>query len=180
MKRRGTTLAELLIAMAIVGLAATLTIPNVGRPIARYKLKTAAREISNFLQETRVEAIKNADIENPVSFRVVFNSSSGTYTRQKYQSGSWADDKPAKRLPTNITMVNLIPDDINMYYFKTDGSAVLDYIDPDTDLSDPTDDLSYDDPVTLRIQLQNAKGDHYEVNLFSSTGLTEVKEGWTS
>jgi prepilin-type N-terminal cleavage/methylation domain-containing protein len=90
MNRKGTTLGELLVVMAIIGIAAALTVPNIGKQISRYRLKTAARDISNFLQETRTEAIKNADMENPVSFRVVFDSTLGTYTRQKYQSGSWA------------------------------------------------------------------------------------------
>jgi type II secretory pathway pseudopilin PulG len=178
--RRGTTLAELVVVIAIVALAATLTLPNIGAPLARYRLKTAAREISNFLQETRAESIKNADTTSPVVYRVAFDSALGTYKRQKYQSGAWADDGAARTLPANITMVNLIPDDLNTYYFRTDGSMVLDYIDPDTEVSDPTDDQSYEDPETLRIQLRNARNDRYEVNLFSSTGLTEIKEGWSS
>jgi prepilin-type N-terminal cleavage/methylation domain-containing protein len=181
MNRRGTTLAELLIVIVIVGLAATLTLPNIGRGISRYKLKVAARDISNFLQETRVEAIKNADSTTPVAYRVVFDSALGTYTRQKYQSGSWANDGPAKTLPTNITIVNLSPGDtINTYYFRTDGSSVLDLVNNVTGLTEPTDDVFDAAPVTLRIQLQNVRRDRYEVNLFSSTGLTEIKEGWSS
>jgi prepilin-type N-terminal cleavage/methylation domain-containing protein len=172
MNRRGTTLAELLIVLAIIGIGATLAVPNIGRQVSRYRLKVAARDISNFLQETRTEAIKNANIENPVSFRVVFNSTLGTYTRQKYQSGSWANDGPTKSLPATITIGSLSPTDINTRYFRTDGSSVLDIG------TDPTDDQFESTPVTLRIKLQNTKNGHYEVNLFSSTGLTEIKEGW--
>jgi Tfp pilus assembly protein FimT len=173
MNRRGTTFAELLIVIAIISLGAALTVPNIGKQVARYRLKTAAREISNFLQETRTEAIKNADLENPVSFKVVFNSALGTYTRQKYQSGSWANEGPAKTLPANVTINSLSPDDINTRYFRTDGSSALDLDE------DPTDDQFDASPVTIRIQLQNTRNDHYEVNLFSLTGLTEIKEGWT-
>jgi prepilin-type N-terminal cleavage/methylation domain-containing protein len=180
MNRRGTTLAELLIVIVIVGLAATLTLPNIGRGLSRYKLKVAAREISNFLQETRAEAIKHADSANPVVYRVKFDSALGTYTRQKYQTGSWANEGPAKTLPTNITIVNLLPTNINTYYFRKDGSSVLDYTDPGTGVSNPTDDQFDTVPVTLRIQLQNTRNDRYEVNLFSYTGLTEIKEGWSS
>jgi prepilin-type N-terminal cleavage/methylation domain-containing protein len=173
MNRRGTTLGELLIVIAIIGVVAVLTVPNIGRQIARYRLKTAAREISNFLQEARTEAIKNANIESPVSFRVVFDSGLGTFTRQKYQSGSWATDGAVKTLPATITIGALSPDDINTRYFRTDGSSALDMDE------DPTNDQFDASPVTIRIQLQNAKNDHYEVNLFSLTGLTEIKEGWT-
>jgi type II secretory pathway pseudopilin PulG len=180
MNTRGTTLGELLIVIAIIGVVAVLTVPNIGKQIARYRLKTAAREISNFLQETRTEGIKNADIENPVSFKVVFDSTAGTYTRQKYQSGAWANDGPAKTLPATITIGHLSPTDINTRYFRTDGSSVLDLVNTATGLTDPTDEVFDAAPVTLRIQLQNTRNDHYEVNLFSSTGLTEIKEGWTS
>jgi Tfp pilus assembly protein FimT len=180
MNQRGTTLGELLMVIAIIGIVAVLTVPNIGKQIARYRLKTTAREISNFIQETRTEAIKNADIENPVSFRVVFDSTLGTYTRQKYQSGSWANDGPVKTLPDTITIGNLSPTDINTRYFRTDGSSVLDLLNNTTGLIDPTDDVFDAAPVTLRIQLRNARNNRYEVNLFSLTGLTEIKEGWSS
>jgi len=173
MNRRGTTLGELLIVIAIIGIAAVLAIPNIGRQISRYRLKVAARDITNFLQETRTEAIKNAGTANPVSFRVVFGSTLGTYTRQKYQSGAWANDGPVKSLPAGITIGDLSPDDINTRYFRTDGSSALDMDE------DPTDDQFDASPVTIRIQLRNARNDQYEVNVFSLTGLTEVKEGWT-
>ncbi len=177
---RGTSLAELLVVITVIALAATLTVPNIGRAISRYKLKIAARDISNFLQETRTEAIKNADLETPVSYRVVFNSTLGTYTRQKYQSGSWANDGPAKTLSPNVTIGQMSPADINTRYFRTDGSSALDLVDSATGLTDPTDDVFDTSPVTLRIQLQNTRRDRYEVNLFSLTGLTEIKEGWSS
>jgi prepilin-type N-terminal cleavage/methylation domain-containing protein len=178
--RKGTTLAELLIVIAIIGIAAALTVPNIGKQVARYRLKTAAREISNFLQETRTEAIKNADMENPVSFRVVFDSTLGTYTRQKYLSGAWANDGPVKTLPAGITIGDLSPDDINTRFFRTDGSSVLDLVNTTTGLTDPTDEVFDAAPATLRIQLQNTRNGRYEVNLFSLTGLTEIKEGWSS
>lgn len=175
-QQEGTTLAELLIVITVIALAAVLTVPNIGRSIARYKLKIAAREISNFLQETRTEAMKNADMDNPVPYRVVFDSTLGTYTRQKYQSGSWVNDGPTKTLPTSISIGNLLPTDINSRYFRADGSSVVD-VGSDTD---PTNDQFDASPVTLRVQLRNTRNDRYEVNLFSLTGLSEIKEGWSS
>ena len=181
MNRRGTTLGELLIVIAIIGVAATLTIPSIGRQIAKYRLKTAAREISNFLQEARTEAIKNADIDNPVSFRVVFDSTLGTFKRQKYQPGAdWVDDGPSRTLPATVTIGHLSPTDINTRYFRTDGTSALDLLNTTTGLLDPTDEVFDATAVTLRIQLRNTRNDRYEVNLFSLTGLSEIKEGWSS
>jgi len=172
MNEKGVTLIELIVVMVIIGIMAVLTVPNIGRQLQRYRLKTAAREISNYLLETRTEAIKNGDFTNPVYFRVSFNQSNGTYVRQRYQGGAWVDDGAAKTLPAKVSIGALSPSAINSRYFKPDGSNVL-----DSD-GDPTNDLYDDTPVTLKIQLQNGRGDRYQVNLYSLTGMTEAQEGW--
>jgi prepilin-type N-terminal cleavage/methylation domain-containing protein len=172
MNKKGVTLIELIVVMVIIGIMAVLTVPNIGRQLQRYRLKTAAREISNYLLETRTEAIKNGDFTNPVYFRVSFNQSNGTYVRQRYQGGAWVDDGAAKTLPAKVSIGALSPSAINSRYFKPDGSNVL-----DSD-GDPTNDLYDDTPVTLKIQLQNGRGDRYQVNLYSLTGMTEAQEGW--
>jgi len=172
MNRRGTTLGELLIVIAIIGLAAVLTVPNLGRTISRHKLKAAAREISNFLLETRAEAVKNSDIDNPRYYRVLFNQAAGTYVRQRYESGSWANDGVLKTLTTNVTIASLVPSTINDLYFTTEGSLLRD-VD-----SNPTNLIFDNAPVEGKIRLRNSKGDQYQVVLFSASGLTEIQEGW--
>ena len=163
---------ELVVVMAIITITAVLTVPNIGRQIQKYRLKTGTREMANYILETRTEAIKNGDFTNPVVFRLNFNQTNGTYVRQKYQGGAWANDGTAKSLPTHVTIGSLYPSDINTRYFKPDGTSVLDLN------TDPNDDLYDSAPVTLKIQLQNAKGDHYQVNLYSLTGTTDIQEGW--
>ena len=172
MSNKGATMLELVVAIAIVAITAVLVVPNVGRQIQKYRLKAATREMANYILETRTEAIKNGDFTNPVVFRVTFNQGNGTYVRQKYQGGVWADEGTAKTLPTNVTIGSLSPDDVNTRYFKSDGTSVLDL---DTD---PTNELYDAAPMAFKIQLQNSKGDHYQVNLYSLTGTTDIQEGW--
>ena len=172
MNHKGATMLELVAVMVIIAITAVLVVPNIGRQIQKYRLRTATREMANYILETRTEAIKNGDFTNPVCFRVTFNADGGTYVRQKYQGGAWADEGTAKALPTNVTIGGLSPDTINTRYFKSDGTSVLDLDD------DPTNDLYDSAPVTMKIQLQNAKEDHYQVNLYSLTGTTDIQEGW--
>ena len=172
MNHKGATMLELVTVMVIIAITAVLVVPNIGRQIQKYRLRTATREMANYILETRTEAIKNGDFTNPVCFRVTFDADAGTYVRQKYQGGAWADDGPAKTLPTHVTIGSLSPSDINTRYFKSDGTSVLDL---DTD---PTNELYDAAPMAFKIQLQNSKGDHYQVNLYSLTGTTDIQEGW--
>jgi prepilin-type N-terminal cleavage/methylation domain-containing protein len=179
MNRKGTTLIELIVAMCIVAIAAAFTVPGMGRQIQKYRLKTGAREVANFLLEARTEAIKKGDLENPVAYRVVFNTTGNSFKRQIYQSGSWSDEIAYRNLPTNITIGGLSPSpsgvsstDSSLRYFRPDGTLVLDLN------SDPTDDQYDSAPVTVKIQLQSRRGDRYQVSFYSLSGMTEISEGW--
>ncbi len=174
MNKKGVTLLELVVVIVIVGIGTALVAPNVGRLTQRYKLKAAAREVANFLVEARTEAIKKADFAAPVRYRVVFDQAQGTFKRQIYQSGAWSDETAARSLPPGITIYSLSPTDINTRYFLTDGSSVLDLD------ADPTNDNFDSTAAIFRIQLQDSKGDHFQVNLYSLTGISEVQEGWSS
>jgi len=172
MNRRGTTLGELLIVIAIIGIAAVLAIPNIGRSISRHRLKVAARDLSNFLLETRAEAVKNSDIDNPRYYKVLFNQGAGTYVRQRYESGSWANDGVLKTLTTDLTIASLVPSTINDLYFTSEGSLLRD-VD-----GNPTNLIFDNAPVEGKIRLRNGRGGQYQVVLFSASGLTEIQEGW--
>jgi prepilin-type N-terminal cleavage/methylation domain-containing protein len=179
MNRKGVTLIELIVVVCIVGITAALTVPGMGRQVQKYRLKSGAREVANFILETRTEAIKKGDVENPVAYRVVFNTSGNSFKRQVYQSGSWSDEIAYRSLPAKITIGGLSPSpsgvsstDSSFRYFRPDGSFVLDMN------TDPTDDQYDSTPVTVKIQLRNGRGDRYQVSLYSLSGMTEISEGW--
>ena len=168
--QKGATLIELIVVMVIIAIAATLTVPGIGTQIQRYRLKTSAREVANFLLETRTEALKSADFTTPVYYRAYFDQTAGTFVRQKYQGGTWVNDSAVKSLHSGVS-INLLANTDG--YFKPDGSLLIDTYD-----EIPENGTEESDPVQLKVQLQNVRGQHYQVSLYSLTGMTEVQEGW--
>lgn len=55
---RGLTLIELLVAVAIIALSATLAAPDIATMVASYKVRTAAEGLLNGLNYARAEAIR--------------------------------------------------------------------------------------------------------------------------
>lgn len=60
MKKRGLTLLEAMIALAIVAIVATLALPSFGTASERARLKAAAETLSADLSEARFEAARRA------------------------------------------------------------------------------------------------------------------------
>jgi type IV fimbrial biogenesis protein FimT len=58
MKRRGLTLLELVIALAILAIVATLALPSFGAGAERTRLRLAAETLASDLAEARFEAAK--------------------------------------------------------------------------------------------------------------------------
>ncbi len=73
-KNSGFTFVELMIALAILAVLATVSIPAVVRWLPNYKLKTAARDMYSHFQKARLQAARlNTELA------VVFNSADNTY-----------------------------------------------------------------------------------------------------
>jgi prepilin-type N-terminal cleavage/methylation domain-containing protein len=72
-KRAGFTLLEVIIVIAIVGILATVAIPNFMGWTPRYKLKAAVLELTASLQYARMRAIKQDQ-----NCTVTFNAATGT------------------------------------------------------------------------------------------------------
>ncbi len=103
MNRRGVTLIELAVVMVIIAIAAALAIPNIGRWIPGYRLRSATRDVVSLMRSAQVKAVSSN-----TQFRVLFDDVSHppTYKLQrKPAGGDWSDDGEAQRLPDGIRIV---------------------------------------------------------------------------
>jgi prepilin-type N-terminal cleavage/methylation domain-containing protein len=58
-RKRGLTIIELVVVMCILGIMVLIAIPNIGRWLPRYRLKSAARDVASNMQLARLGAIKD-------------------------------------------------------------------------------------------------------------------------
>jgi prepilin-type N-terminal cleavage/methylation domain-containing protein len=58
-RRRGLTIIELVVVMCILGVMVLIAIPNIGRWLPRYRLRSAARDVASNMQLARLGAVKD-------------------------------------------------------------------------------------------------------------------------
>ena len=187
-KIRGITLIELLVCIAIIGATAALTTPALSRMYQRYHLKIAARNLSNFLLQARTEAVKNASFEQPRFFRVIFDQNASSYYLQKYENyvggnNAWTMEGIQTVLPAGISIYQVINGNTNplatkdTYFYTPDGSLAHELLEIKNDGIPGTGDEATTPYVTTIRLKRGSEG--FTVNVYSETGLTEVKEGLT-
>ncbi len=88
-RAKGFTLLEVLVVLAILGIALTIGLPALSRMITRAKLTANARETATLLQRARLEAIKRR-----VQTVVLADPTAGTVTAFADVDGVTADDPP--------------------------------------------------------------------------------------
>lgn len=76
--RKGFSLVEIMIVIALIGIIATIAVPNFQNYIRNRNLKTAAQEISSEFFVTRERALA----ENR-TYRIVFNTAINQYTTEE-------------------------------------------------------------------------------------------------
>ena len=57
MRKRGVTLVELVVVMAIIAIGAAFVAPNIGAWIPNYRLRSASRDVTSALRTAQMKAI---------------------------------------------------------------------------------------------------------------------------
>jgi len=118
LNKKGVTLIELVIVMVIIAILAVLMVPNIGRWLPNYRLRSAARDITSTLRTAQVRAVSNN-----TNYRVVFTEgtgSTGNYVLER-NSGGFVADGPAQTLPSGIQMTTNFNND--RVVFNTNSTA---------------------------------------------------------
>jgi prepilin-type N-terminal cleavage/methylation domain-containing protein len=97
MDKKGVTLVELVVVLAIIAIGATLMVPNIGSWIPSYRLRSATRDIVSIMRAAQMKAVSNN-----ARYGVAFDTAN--HQLQLYRdSGGLVADGPATSLPTGIT-----------------------------------------------------------------------------
>lgn len=149
-RAKGITLVELVMAIAVLGIVASLAIPSLSSLYAGYSLRSAAREIAVYLELAKMKGISSNR-----EYRVEFVGTTFRIARgnKASESTSWTSETDYLSLPNGVTIsLSLSPQDGNVE-FNPEG----------------TSDAG-------SITLQNSSGDRYQITLTSATGRVKVKK----
>jgi len=118
---KGVTLLELVIVMVIIAIGAVLMVPNMGRWLQHYQLRSATRDIVSTMRTAQMRAV-STNMDHRVSFTI---GNPGSYILQR-NSGDWMDDGARQTLPTRVGLtVTSLNFEFNPNSTATAGNATL-------------------------------------------------------
>src|SRR4030042_4466515 len=101
MNKRGITLMELVIVMAIIAMGAVLMVPNIAGWLPNYRLRSATRDIVSTMRVAQIKAVTSN-----VDYRVSFNDGDKSYVIQRQTTAgvdNFVDEGGTQALPSGIT-----------------------------------------------------------------------------
>jgi len=166
--KRGLTIIELVVVMCILAVMVLIAIPNIGRWLPRYRLKSAARDVASNMQLARLGSIKD-NREWAVLFDV--NGQSYRIISDKGPDGNWGtvDDIEEK-------VVNLL-DYSNTVRFGDGGHGSIDGDPVDDGVTFVADRAEFNPGGTSTagtVYLQNKRNDAMAIRVESSTGIIKM------
>jgi general secretion pathway protein H len=104
MNRKGVTLIELIVVVAIIAIGAVLTTPNISGWLPNYRLRNATRDVASSMRLAQLKAVSNN-----TQYQVVFNPGNSTYVLQyRDTGGNWVDEGSTLTLPTGVNFVTTL------------------------------------------------------------------------
>jgi len=145
-RKKGITLIELVVVIAIIAIGAVFLAPNIGAWIPYYRLRSASRDVVSALRTAQMKAISNN-----VTYQVSFTPGAGTYVLQYQTTAGFVNDGTVQKLPPGI-IVSGITFPANNAQFNTNSTSSA-------------------GSITLR----NVKGTTKQITLTTATGRVNVK-----
>ncbi|MGQ9645242.1 MAG: pilus assembly FimT family protein [Thermodesulfobacteriota bacterium] len=103
MNKRGVTLIELVVVLAIIAIGAVLLVPNIRPWIENYRLRTATRDIVSTLRTAQMKAVSN-------NYFYQVDFAGGSYILRRSSTGldpePWPADGAAQTLPSGVSIQN--------------------------------------------------------------------------
>ena len=124
MNRKGVTLIELIVVVAIIAIGAVLTTPNISGWLPNYRLRNATRDVASIMRFAQLKAVSNN-----ISYRIVFDTVNDNYVIQ-YQDtgGGWVAEGDTQTLPTGVKFNTTFAGNITTFSpnsTATDGNVTL-------------------------------------------------------
>jgi prepilin-type N-terminal cleavage/methylation domain-containing protein len=175
--KRGLTIIELVVVMCILGIMVLIAIPNIGRWIPRYRLRSAARDVASNMQLARLGAIKDNR-----EWAIIFNVAGQSYRiiSDRGPDGNWdtADDVGYKGdgSPWTLSTRNL-SDDIHIQYGDSGYGPVGGGSPVDDGVTFAGDRVEFNPGGTSTagtVYLQNNRNGAMAIRVDSNTGIIRI------
>ena len=122
MNRKGITMIELIVVMAIIAIGAVLIAPNIGAWLPYYRLRSATRDMVSTMRVAHMKAISNS-----LRYQIFFDIANNNYVLQYQNTGDPVNDGAVQTLPTGVqfnttfgNIANFFPDSTS-----TNGNVIL-------------------------------------------------------
>jgi len=156
--KRGFTLIEAMIVVAIIGTMAVIATPNILSWMTHYRIKSAVRDVATAMQLAKIKAISQG-----VEYRVLFDLDNETFQLQRGNlsdsSTLWTNDGLLNSLHSTVDIDHVMPGTI------TSGSANKEF---NPDGSSSSGSVFFD----------SSNGEQYKITLVPATGRIKVIKGW--
>jgi prepilin-type N-terminal cleavage/methylation domain-containing protein len=168
--KRGLTIIELVVVMCILGVMVLIAIPNIGRWLPRYRLRSAARDVASNMQLGRLGAIKD-NREWAVLFDV--NGESYRIISNKGPDGNWETPDDIEEKVVNLSDYPNIRFGDNGHGPRPNGGSVDDGV----TFGDDRAEFNPGGTSTAgTVYLQNNRNGAMAISVDSSTGIVRMWE----
>ena len=167
-RQKGLTIVELVVVMCILAVMVLIAIPNIGRWLPRYRLKSAARDVASNMQLARLGSIKD-NREWALLFDV--NSQSYQIISNKGADGNWGTPDDIEEKVVNLSDYPNVGFGDNGHGPVAGGGPVDDGV---TFVQDRAEFNPGGTSTAGTVYLQNNRNDAMAIRVDSSTGIIRM------